>query len=158
VSNLESLKIKFEDQLKIVTNFENDLSELERYIKRFERDLLSIKMYKSEISSINSTIKSIDSTKTKYFLLLSFVKYAAATKGLELEAKIKQEQAIKQQNLILLLEREFKLENQPTSTYTDHSTDNYTSDYSNYLPNRSNRCTTIIFRQNIKIPNQNELK
>jgi hypothetical protein len=118
--------------MRIVTNFENDLNELENYIKKFERDLLSIKMYKSEISNLSSTIKSIDSTKNKYYISLAFIQYFATKKGLDLEEKIKQEKEIERQNLITELERERKLEIQRNSTYTNYRSDYFKSNYSNY--------------------------
>lgn len=153
ISNLKILKINFENQMKIVTNFENDFNELEKYIKRFERDLLSIKMYKSEIFNVNSSIKSIDSTKTKYFLSLSFVQYAATTKGLALEEKIKQENEIELQNLIAEMvrdkERELELENQHNAVYTNYRTNDYTSGYSNYQPIKSYDLPNSYYTPNI---------
>lgn len=149
ISNLKSLKIKFKNQMRIVTNFENDLYELENYIKKFERDLLSIKMYKSEILNLSSAIKSVDSTKNKYYISLAFIQYFAAKKGLALKEKINQEKEVERQSLIAEIERERKLEIQRNKTYTNYSTNDYNSDYSKYnnfknydFPNSSDYSTS----------------
>lgn len=129
ISKIKNLKINFVNQLKIINNFNNDLNELESYINKFERDLLSIKMYKSEILDIKSTIKSIDSSKTDYFRSVIISQYIAATKGLALMEKIKKEKEAEQERLITQIDRvkDFEIDNQHNSTFTNYSTNNYKS-------------------------------
>lgn len=132
ISNLKELKLKIDNQKKIILNFENDLDELDRYICKLERGILSIKMYKSEISNINSVLKSIDSTTKKYNLSLSLIQYLASTKGLKLEKQIQEEKEIERLNYIAEMERKIELENQQSKTYSEYQSNNYVSDYSRY--------------------------
>jgi hypothetical protein len=132
VLNLKELKFKIDKQKKIIQNFENDLEELNKYINKLERDILSIKMYKSDIANVNSVLKSIDSTAKKYNLSLSLIQYAATLKGLKLEKEIQEEKEIERLSLIAKMEREIELENQQNAAYTENSSNNYVSDYSRY--------------------------
>ena len=132
ISNLKELKLKIDNQKKIILNFENDLDELDKYICKLERGILSIKMYKSEISNINSVLKSIDSTTKKYNLSLSLIQYLASTKGLKLEKQIQEKKEIERLNYIAEMEKKIELENQQSKTYSEYQSNNYVSDYSRY--------------------------
>jgi hypothetical protein len=134
IFNLKELKLKIDNQKKIILNFETDLKELDKYIYKFERDILSIKMYKSDIANVTSVLKSIDSTAKKYNLSLSLIQYVATIKGLNLEKQIQEEEEkeFERLNLIAKTEREIELENQQNQTYTENSSNNYVSDYSRY--------------------------
>tara|TARA_R110000868_G_scaffold121097_4_gene321350 strand:- start:4598 stop:5593 length:996 start_codon:yes stop_codon:yes gene_type:complete len=129
VSNLKKLKWKINNQKDIILNFENQLNELDKYIYKLERDILSIKMYNSDIENVNSYLKSIDSTAKKYNSSLSFIKGIAELKGMKLEKEILEKKEIERQNLIAEIEREreIELENQQSKTYSDYSNSNYNS-------------------------------
>lgn len=130
ISNLKELKLKIDNQKEIILNFENELNELNKYICKLERDILSIKMYKSDIENVNSVLKSIDSTTKKYNLSLSFIQGIAELKGLKLEKEILEKKEIERQNLIARIEIERELENQQNETHTEYSSNNHVSDYS----------------------------
>lgn len=134
IFNLKELKLKIDNQKKIILNFETDLKELDNYIYKFERDILSIKMYKSDIAYVTSVLKSIDSTAKKYTLSLSLIKHVATIKGLNLEKQNQEEEKkeFERLSLIAKMEREIELENQQNQTYTENSSNNYVSDYSRY--------------------------
>ena len=135
--NLKKLILKIDYQKAIILNFENELNELDKYISKLERDIVSIKMYKSDITNCYSFIKSIDSTANKYKSSLSFIQGIAELKSLRLEKEILESREIERQNLIVELKRKRELENQKTEYYTEYSSNNYDSDYSRYNSTKS---------------------
>lgn len=132
VSNLKELKLQIDNQKGIILNFENQLAELYKYIYKIERNILSIKMYESDITNVYSVLKSIDSAAVKYNKSLSFIQSITELKGLLLEKKILEENEIERQNQIAKINNEIELENKNNNTYSDNKSNTYVTDYTNY--------------------------
>lgn len=140
-SNLKDLKLKIENQREIISYFENELNKLDKYISKLEPDLISIKMYKSDIANVNSVLKSINFITTEYNTSLSVLKKIAELKGLKLEEEI-QEREIEKQNLIAKLERKREIENKQAQTNVEYSSNNYVSDITIYKTTKSHDLPT----------------
>lgn len=168
-SNLKELKLKIDYQKEIILNYENELEELDTYISKLERDILSIKMYKSDISNVNSVLMSIDSTAKKYNSSLSIIKGISELKGLKLEKEIFEQQELEKQNLYAEIERqrekEIEFENQQNSTYSGYansdnsarnSSNSYVSDYYKYETIKSYDLPPSYYTApNISVPSSN---
>jgi hypothetical protein len=131
-TNLKELKLKINNQKEIILNFENDLHKLDDYISKLERDILSIKMYKSDIAKVNSVLKSIDSTAKKYNSSLALIQGFSELKGLKLEKEILEQREIERLNQIAKNEREIELESNQNKTQKEYTPNSYVTDYSRY--------------------------
>jgi hypothetical protein len=129
--------LNIDNQKEIVLNYENELNELVVFITKLERDELSIRMYKSDITNVNSVLKTIDSTTKKHSSSLTFIQNIAELRSLMLQKQILENREIERQNQIAELERKRELENQQTETNSEYSSNNYVTDYSRYESTKS---------------------
>lgn len=135
IENLELLKSEIESEKKYLNYQRQDLTELNNFIAKIERGLLSIKMYNSDISNIHSVLNSIDSLSNDFSYSVDVVKLQATSRALnlaeEIERKKKEKEERERQEYIakLQIEREIELQKQ---NYSYYSPKKVKTEYNNY--------------------------